>query len=122
MSYHYAPPGDYITIKNSGYVAEKLKEWGIDFVEGKTWTTDAFYRETRRNMDARISEGCIAVEMEVSACQAVADFRGCDFYAFLYRADNLDSEKWEKGILSLISLDERLKHFFIALKLAQTLL
>ena len=64
-------------------------------------------------------EGCIAVEMEVSACQAVASFRGYQLYTFLYRADNLDSSKWEKGILSQISIDERLKHFFIALEIAK---
>lgn len=118
MSYHYAPAGDYIEIKNHGRVADILTELNIDFVQGRTWTTDAFYRETRRNMERRKREGCIAVEMEVSACQAVADFRGYEFYNFLYRADNLDSSKWERGILSSVSIDERLKHFFVALEIA----
>ena len=62
---------------------------------------------------------CIAVEMELAACQAVADFREVRLYSFLYRADNLDSESWEKSILSDISIDERLKHFFIALHIAK---
>ncbi|MBQ7374822.1 MAG: nucleoside phosphorylase [Clostridia bacterium] len=119
MSYHYAPASDYIEIRNSGRVAEILTELGVDFVSGKTWTTDAFYRETKRNMERRKSEGCIIVEMEVSACQAVCDFRGYELYPFLYRADNLDSTNWDKSILSLISIDERLKHLFIALELAK---
>ncbi len=119
MSYHYAPPSDYIEIKNSGKVAEILIKLGVDFVTGKTWTTDAFYRETKRNMEMRKSEGCIIVEMEVSACQAVCDFRGYELYPFLYRADNLDCTNWDKSILSLISIDERLKHLFIALELAK---
>lgn len=119
MSYHYAPASDYIEIKNHEKVSKILTELNIDHVKGKTWTTDAFYRETRRNMLRRRSEGCIAVEMEVSACQAVADFRGYEFYDFLYRADNLDSSKWERGILSSLSIDARLQHFFIALEIAK---
>lgn len=119
MSYHYAPPSDYIEIKNHEKVSEILTKLNIEHIKGRTWTTDAFYRETRRNMQLRRSEGCVAVEMEVSACQAVADFRGHELYNFLYRADNLDCSQWDKGILSAISLDERLKHFFIALEIAK---
>ncbi len=119
MSYHYIPPSDYVEIKNHNAVSEILDKLNIDYVKGRTWTTDAFYRETRRNMERRRAEGCISVEMEISACQAVSDFRELDFYAFLYRADNLDAEKWDKSILSLIDLDERLKHFFIALEVAK---
>lgn len=119
MSYHYAPPSDYIEVKKSATVAKILSELGIEFVTGRTWTTDAFYRETKKNMEKRKSEGCIVVEMEVSACQAVCDFRGYEFYPFIYRADNLDSTSWDKSILSLISIDERLKHLFIALEIAK---
>lgn len=119
MSYHYAPPADYIKIKNSDKVAQMLKSLNIDYVEGMTWTTDAFYRETCSKYQRLKKEGCIAVEMEVAACQAVADWRNAEFYAFLYRGDNLDSEKWERSILSSISIDERLKHFFIALEIAK---
>ena len=122
VSYHYAPASDYIEIKNCKKVGEILKQNNIDFVYGKTWTTDAFFRETKRNMEARKNEGCIAVEMEVSACQAVADFREYEFYNFLYRADNLDSSSWERGILGLISLDDRLKNFFIALQIAKSII
>lgn len=121
-SYHYIEPSDYIEIKNSFKVAKILKELNIEFVCGKTWTTDAFYRETKRNMQQRKAEGCIAVEMEVSACQAVADFRCIEFYNFLYRADNLDSEKWDQGILGLISIDDRLKNFFVALEIAKKII
>ena len=119
MSYHYAPPSDYIEVKNHDTVSTILEDLGIEHVKGRTWSTDAFYRETRATMAKRVAEGCIAVEMELSACQAVADFRGADLYAFLYRADNLDSAKWEKSILSDISIDERLKHFFVALHIAK---
>ena len=121
-SYHYMPASDYIEIKNATKVGKILSELNIDFVYGKTWTTDAFYRETQKNMNARKSEGCIAVEMEVSACQAVASFRNIEFYNFLYRADNLDSEKWDRGILGLISIDDRIKNFFVALEIAKRII
>ena len=122
VSYHYAPPSDYIRIKNATVVGEILKNSDIDFVYGRTWTTDAFFRETKRNMQQRKKEGCIAVEMEVSACQAVCDFRGYEFYNFLYRADNLDCDKWDRGILGLISLDARLKNFSVALLIAKQII
>ena len=119
MSYHYAPPADYIEIKNHDVVSAVMDGLNIPYVKGRSWTTDAFMRETRRNMERRKAEGCIAVEMELSACQAVADFRGVEFYAFLYSADNLDHSQWDKGILSDIELDERLTHFYIALEIAK---
>jgi len=122
MSYHYLPAADYIEINNSSRVCGVLDKLNIPYVTGRTWTTDAFFRETRRNMELRKQEGCIAVEMEVSACQAVADYRGYEFYNFLYCADNLDHSKWDVGILSNISIDERLKHFFIALEIAKNII
>ena len=122
MSYHYAPPADYIDIRNHSAVSSVLDSLGIEYVKGRTWSTDAFYRETRSNMAARVSEGCIAVEMELAACQAVADFRDAQLYSFLYRADNLDSTHWERSILSDISIDERLKHFFIAFHIAKRII
>ena len=122
MSYHYAPPTDYIDIRNYPTVSAILSQLNIEYVEGRSWTTDAFYRETRGNMAQRVSEGCIVVEMELSACQAVADFRGLELYCFLYRADNLDSREWERGILSDIAIDERLKHFFVALNIAKAVI
>lgn len=121
-SYHYYDGGDYIPIKNYRVVEAVLKSLNIDHVLGKTWTTDSFYRETKERFSKLKAEGCIAVEMEVSACQAVSDFRGHDFYCFLYRADALDTSGWDKSILSDITLDLRLTHFYIALALAKSLI
>lgn len=58
---------------------------------GKIWTIDSFFRET---VEERRNEGCIAVEMEIAACQAVCNSEEIEFYPFLYRADNLDSSEW----------------------------
>ncbi len=118
-SYHYVEPSDYIKIKNHNVVSNIFDELGIEYVKGKTWTTDAFYRETQEEMLLRKGEGCIAVEMEISACQAVADYKNVDFYAFLYRGDNLDASNWEKGFTSKMSKNQNLQILSIALEIAK---
>ena len=118
MSYHYAPPADYIEVKNHAFVASALDSLGVGYVTGRTWTTDAFYRETDLLCARRRAEGCKSVEMVVSAVQAVADFYGLELYNFLYRADNLDAASWESSYLSDMPHDERLSHFYVALELA----
>lgn len=95
-SYHYAPAADYIRVKNAPLVARFMEENGIPHVLGRTWTTDAFFRETRDNMQKRKSEGCISVEIECAALQAVCDFRGYELYYFLTSGDLLDAPKWDE--------------------------
>jgi uridine phosphorylase len=97
-SYHYAEPADYITVKNSSIVANFMNSKKLPYVIGKTWTTDAFYRETESNILKRKNDGCISVEMECSAFQAVCNFRGVEFYCFLSSGDLLDSPVWDERI------------------------
>ncbi len=65
----------------------------IPYVKGKTWTTDSFYRETLNNIEKRKNDGCISVEMECSAIQAMCNFRNIEFYTFFTSGDLLDSLK-----------------------------
>ena len=120
-SYHYAPASDYIKIKNAPIVEAFMKENGIPYVLGKTWTTDAFYRETRDHFEARKADGCISVEMEGSAVQAVCDFRGLEVYMFFTGGDLLDAPEWtnrkEDGQIKDTQHDAG--HFDIALALAE---
>ena len=60
------------------------KRNGHDYLLGKTWTTDALYRETRAKVERRKREGCLTVEMEAAAFFAVAKFRGVEFGQILY--------------------------------------
>lgn len=113
------PAADFIDIPGHRAVSAVLDRLNIPYAAGRTWTTDAFFRETRRNMELRKAAECICVDMELSACQAVADFRGYDLYAFFYSADNLDHDNWDEGILASIGLDQRLTHFHIALEIAE---
>lgn len=95
-SYHYIAPADYIVNNNSNKVAEFMEYKKLPYVLGKTWTTDAFYRETENNIIKRKNDGCISVEMECAAMQAVCDFRGFELYYFLNSGDLLDAPKWDK--------------------------
>ena len=119
VSYHYLPAADFIEVPNHDTVSKVLDKLNIPYAKGRNWTTDAFFRETRRNVQLRQAAGCISVDMELSACQAVTDFRGYQLYAFFYSADNLDHDSWDEGILANIGLDERLTHFYIALEIAK---
>ncbi len=94
-SYHYAPAADWITLPNAPAVATFMERVGLPYVCGKTWTTDAIYRETRGNFEKRRRDGCIAVEMEVAAVQALCDFRHVSFYCFLKSGDLLDAPMWD---------------------------
>ena len=72
---------------------------GVPYVEGKTWTTDAFFRETRGKAARRREQGCVSVEMECASLAAVAQFRGVRFAQFFYATDTVDDGGWDSGIL-----------------------
>ncbi len=122
VSFHYAAPADYIQLKNAGKVAEFMHLSNIPHVKGKTWTTDAIYRETQNNMAKRRAEGCIAVEMEAAGLQAVCDFRGYELYYFLISGDMLDSPVWDSRLLGTPKeTSHQLGGFRLALELALTM-
>ena len=94
LSYHYAPPADYIKIKNAAFMEELFKELGLPYVTGRVWTTDALYRETREQIAKRKADGCIAVDMEIAGVQAVCDFHGFELYDFLQTGDVVDQAEY----------------------------
>ena len=116
-SYHYIPASEEIPIPRAARLAALLSELDVPYVSGKTWTTDAFYRETEGNLQRRIAQGCICVEMECSALQAVCTYRGLDFYPFLYSADSLHGS-WDRRILGHMEKDSRLRYFALAREIA----
>lgn len=95
-SYHYLEPSRTIKMDRHHLedVEKVLDEMKIDYIVGKTWTTDAFYRETREKIKNRLSEGCITVEMEFTALLAVAMFRKVNFASILYSGDDLSRDVW----------------------------
>ena len=96
-SYHYCPPSREIAADPHAVEAIKhtFERRKIPYIEAKTWTTDAFYRETPDKVARRKAEGCVCVEMEASAYMAVAQFRGHIFGQILYAGDNLGGDDWD---------------------------
>jgi uridine phosphorylase len=96
-SFHYAPPSRIIEADQLGVrvLSKTLREMGRPFFVGRTWTTDAFMRETRGRTQRRIDEGCAMVDMESSAFIAVAKYRHVRFAQLLYAGDSLAGESWD---------------------------
>lgn len=101
-SFHYAPPSDEIEVnpKYREEFVEILDRHKCTYTMGKTWTTDAFYRETAEKTARRRTQGCVCVDMECSAVAALARFRGKDVFQFFHASDCLDGEAWEAWSLS----------------------
>jgi uridine phosphorylase len=96
-SYHYLPAARTIDLDEAArrVLEETLAARGAPFVVGRTWTTDAPYRETPEKIARRRAEGCVTVEMEASALAAVAAFRGVPLAQVVYCGDDLAGESWD---------------------------
>ena len=96
-SYHYLPPSREITAHPTGVKAleRALVRQGIPYQVGKTWTTDAPYRETPARIANRKAEGCLVVEMEAAGLMAVAQFREVILGQVLYSGDDLSGTEWD---------------------------
>ena len=121
-SYHYVKASDYIEVKTADKLCSIFDEIDIPYVKGKTWTTDALYRETAGNMSKRKSDGCIVVEMECASIMAVSQFRNIPVYQFLYGADTLDGPKWNRRKMDDSSKEKMEKKILeLAFKIAERL-
>ena len=99
-SYHYISPSREIAMEPEvvAIIKSVLRAHGVKYRVGKTWTTDAIYRETKTRIAKRKSEGCLTVEMECSALLAVAKFRGVRFGQLLATGDDVSGDEWTPGI------------------------
>lgn len=118
-SYHYVAPsrevvGDPVAI---AAIERVLQRHGVPYRVGKTWTTDAFYRETPNKVARRRAEGCLTVEMETAAFFALAQFRGVTFGQLLYAGDDVSGVEWDhRDWEKCTSVRERL--FWLAVEAA----
>ncbi len=117
-SYHYIAPSPEIAAdaRSIQILENVLSNCGYPYVKGKTWTSDAIYRETLPLIQERRQEGCLVVEMECASMLAVAKYRHISFIQFLYGADNLSSDTWEIRDLNLYGLNNAEKYMFLALE------
>lgn len=121
LSYHYAEVSDFIELPGSARIKNIFDENRIDYVMGKTWTTDAIYMETERKAQRRLDDGCICVEMEAAGLQAVCNYLGINLYIFFFAGDIL-GKKWESGNLGGLKEEHRqISSFELALKVAASI-
>lgn len=115
-SYHYIAPSPEIEADaHSVQTLENvLTSCGYPYVKGKTWTSDAIYRETISTIQERKQEGCLVAEMECASMLAVSKYRHIPFIQFLYGADNLSSDTWEIRDLNLYGLNNAEKYMVLA--------
>lgn len=105
-SYHYLPAAEEVALdpRCVDAVCKALESLDAPYARTKTWTTDAFYRETRAKVEKRLKQGCSVVEMECASMAAVAQFRGVDFGQFLWAADSLSGAEWDRRNLSELGM------------------
>ena len=96
VSYHYLPPSSEVKANDVAVesLVQELDKRNLPYLVGKTWTTDAPYRETPNKIARRKEEGCLTVEMEAAGLMAVAEFRSVILGQVLYAGDDLSGEEW----------------------------
>jgi uridine phosphorylase len=96
-SYHYIPPGREVSPGKKALSTLKniLNSHNYNYLAGKTWTTDAPYRETKDKIKRRALEGCLTVEMEAAAMFAVGQFRNVEIAQILYAGDDVSFDTWD---------------------------
>jgi uridine phosphorylase len=97
VSYHYVAPSREVACNQHAIhtIETHLRTKGIPYILAKTWTTDAFYRETEEKLALRVSEGCVTVEMEAAAFFAVSQFRNVILGQVLFGGDDLSGVTWD---------------------------
>lgn len=96
-SYHYVEPSREIECHRETveFVASCLEQMEIPFTMGKTWTSDAIYRETPDMIELRRNEGCLTVEMEAAAFFSVSQYYNIPLAQLLYAGDDVSGEVWD---------------------------
>jgi uridine phosphorylase len=97
-SYHYIEPGREVNADPAATDAlvHACQQRQLPYNLGKSWTTDAPYRETPARRERRCAEGCSVVDMEAAAFFAVAQFRGVQFGQVVYGGDLVVPEGWDE--------------------------
>lgn len=93
---HYLPPGE--VVESSPELVSRIESFlvkrNMKFSRGMTWTTDAPFRELRRDVLAHQQDGILAVDMEAAGMLGVAKSRGLSAFAAFAVADQLSGGEW----------------------------
>ena len=96
VSHHYLPNSKYVEPDRelTARMGRLMKDKGIGFHRGPTWTIDAPYMETVNEVKRYSNEGIATVEMEAAALFAVAKRRKAKAAALFVVSDILTAEGW----------------------------
>lgn len=100
-SYHYAATSPFAAADAHIIVtaAHALKNCGLQFHVGASWTTDAPFRETAGAINSAIAMGVMAVEMEAAALYTFARAKGNAVLCLAHVTNTMGrtGEDFEKG-------------------------
>jgi uridine phosphorylase len=101
-SFHYLPPDVVVRPDEEiqKIIVNSLAREKIPYHQGKIWTTDAIYRETKGKVKRYQSEGVLGVEMELAGLFAFGMARQVAVGGLLVVADELSTEKWRPLFLA----------------------
>jgi uridine phosphorylase len=100
-SLHYAPPAEWATLRRD--LRQKLDDAFIGLNEpvytGRSWTTDAPFRETASAIAAAESAGVHAVEMEAAALYAFSETKAATVVCIAHVTNTMavDGDDFDKG-------------------------
>ncbi len=96
VSHHYLPPSRYVEPSPAltARLRTALENHEVGYVQGRTWTIDAPYRETVEELRQYRAESVLTVEMEAAALFAVARVRAIEVASAFVISDLL-GETWE---------------------------
>jgi nucleoside phosphorylase len=98
-SYHYLPAGvvPAASALLKTLVMNEAATREVSVQSGPIWTTDALYRETAQKIQRFQADGVHAVDMEMAALFAVAQYRACEVGAILIVSDECYHPTWQPG-------------------------
>ena len=94
-SYHYQATAPSIKNLHEETNQKLIKQLQLKAV--KSWTTDAPFRETKREFEKWISQGLSCVEMEASALMTVADYHSLPLFCLAVISDFMEKGIWHRG-------------------------
>lgn len=96
VSHHYLPPAKLAlaSAAMNGALGAAMRQAGVPFRAGTSWTIDTPYRETVAEARRYQAEGVLCVEMEAAALFAVAKVRGLQVASGFAISDSLAELVW----------------------------
>lgn len=100
-SYHYLPPEKQAILNENLFenLNDLVAKENCPYFNGKSWTTDAPYRETQSAIDKMKTQNITCVEMEASALYALSEVKNYPIICFAHLTNSMAQHEgdFEKG-------------------------